>query len=1023
MDNMTVPFSATLSSFFPNSSMWSSGKSAVTLPEDNPSEPLAESDSKKCDLRIEGMTCGACVESIESMLRNQSGIRSVKVALLAERGVVEYDPQLWTVEKIIEEISDIGFDATEIPVHAADSITLRIYGMTCSACTSTVEKELGALPGVHSVSVSLATESCLVTYDRSFIGVRDMVDRISELGFDAMIFDDNDATQLRSLTRTKEIHEWRNRFKASVAFAIPVFFITMIAHRIPFFRPVVNYRIIRGIYLGDFLAFILALPVQTILARRFYRSAFKSLRHGSATMDVLVVLGTSAAFLYSVLAMIFAIFNSDPDYHPIVYFDTSTMLITFVSLGRYMENLAKGKTSAALTDLMALKPTMATVYTDSERTQERRVPTELIQVGDIVKLVPGDKIPADGTVVQGNSSVDESAVTGESVPVLKQVGDTCIGGTINGLGTFDMLVTRAGKDTAIAQIIKLVEEAQTSKAPIQAFADKVAGYFVPGVISLSVLTFLVWMIISSWVVPMQDLPEEFHHPGSSKLAVCLKLCISVVVVACPCALGLSTPTAIMVGTGVGAKNGILIKGGRALEASRHVRRVILDKTGTVTEGRLTVSSIFWAPALDDLDGVNTPAATTQIPLSPSQSFIADLSLPSVDGTVSRLCVLAMVTAAEARSEHPLAKAVATYGKSVISKQPDSGASLQTEITHFESFPGAGIKASVTLPLQKLSYDVYVGTASFVMQGKSKQDDNTGLATYSLSSALSDFETAETTLGRTVIFASISKDGLSPLQPVLAVSLADRPKPSSVHAIRALQSMGIDVNLMTGDGELTAKAVAAEVGVRPEGVWARMSPQGKARVVEHLMEKYGGQGIAMVGDGINDSPALVAASVGIALSSGTTVAVEAADIVLMRSDLLDVVAALHLSKSIFQTIRRNFIWACAYNVLGIPLAMGFFLPLGISLPPMAAGAAMAFSSVSVVTSSLLLRWWARPPGSLMPGESLSMRNQETIWTSAKWVFFDILDSMKGSILSCFGTRRGAMRDGYSQVPMEMAGQTV
>lgn len=565
-----------------------------------------------------------------------------------------------------------------------------------------------------------------------------------------------------------------------------------------------------------------------------------------------------------------------------------------------------------------------------------------------------------------------------------------------------------------------MEEAQTSKAPIQAFADKVAGYFVPGVISLSVLTFLVWMIISNWIIPMQDLPEVFHHPGSSKLAVCLKLCISVVVVACPCALGLSTPTAIMVGTGVGAKNGILIKGGRALDASRHVRRVILDKTGTVTEGKLTVSSIFWAPTLDDLDAVSTPTASAQIPLSSSRSSITDLSLPSVDGTVSRLGVLAMVTAAEARSEHPLAKAVATYGKAVISKQPDSGASLQTDITRFESFTGAGIKASVTLPLQKLSYDVYVGTASFAVQGNSKQAE-TEFSSYSLSSALSDYETAETTQGRTVIFASISKDGLSPLQPVLAISLADRPKPSSVYAIRALQSMGIDVNLMTGDGELTAKAVAAEVGIRPEGVWARMSPQGKARVVEHLMEKYGGQGIAMVGDGINDSPALVAASVGIALSSGTTVAVEAADIVLMRSDLLDVVAALHLSKSIFHTIRRNFIWACAYNVLGIPLAMGLFLPLGISLPPMAAAAAMAFSSVSVVTSSLLLRRWARPFDSIMPGESLPVRDQETIWVSAKWVLFDVIDSMKGTIASCFGTRRGAIRDGYSQVPMEMEGR--
>ncbi|GJJ11151.1 hypothetical protein Clacol_005382 [Clathrus columnatus] len=992
MDTITGPVSATLSSFLPSTSMWSSNKDPVTSTDDL-SASLLNTDFKKCDLRIEGMTCGACVESIESMLRNQPGIRSVKVALLAERGVVEYDPQLWTVEKVVEEISDIGFDATEIPVHAADSVTLRIYGMTCSACTSTVEKELGALPGVHSVSVSLATETCLVTYDQTFIGVRDMVDRVAELGFDAMLSDDNDATQLRSLTRTKEIHEWRDRFKASLAFAIPVFFLSMICHRIPFFRPVVDYRIARGIYLGDLLTFILTIPVQTILARKFYRSAFKSLRHGSATMDVLVVLGTSAAFLYSVLVMISATTNQDPDYHPTVYFDSSTMLITFVSLGRYMENLAKGKTSAALTDLMALKPTMATVYTDPECSQERRLPTELVQVGDTVKVVPGDKIPADGTVVRGSSSVDESAVTGEPIPVLKQAGDACIGGTVNGLGTFDMLVTRAGKDTAIAQVIKLVEEAQTSKAPIQAFADKVAGYFVPGVISLSILTFLAWLIISNWIVPSQNLPEVFHHPGSSKLAVCLKLCISVVVVACPCALGLSTPTAIMVGTGVGAKNGILIKGGRALDASRHIKRVILDKTGTVTEGKLTVASLYWAPTLDELGTEENTQVQT-----PSQPLHSDLSIPSADGVASRLTVLALVAAAEARSEHPLAKAVATYGKDIISKH----------------YTGAGIKASITLPVQRLSYDVYVGTASFTIQGKGKQAEMT--SAYSLPGALSDFEAAETALGRTVIFASISKDGLSTLQPVLAISLSDQPKPSSVYAIRALQSMGLDVNLMTGDAELTAKAVAAQVGIRPDGVWARMSPQVNG-------ETWRG-GIAMVGDGINDSPALVAASVGIALSSGTTVAVEAADIVLMRSDLLDVVAALHLSRSIFRTIRRNLIWACAYNVLGIPLAMGFFLPLGISLPPMAAAAAMAFSSVSVVSSSLLLKWWVRPSDSVMPGESpMALGGQETMWESAKGVLIDAIDYVKGSVVSCFGVPRGAARNGYSQIPMEMGEQSV
>lgn len=708
--------------------------------------------------------------------------------------------------------------------------------MTCSSCTSTVETELGALPGITSVAVSLATETCQITYDRAFIGVRDMVDRVSELGFDAVLSDDNDATQLRSLTRTKEIHEWRSRFNLSLTFAIPVLFFSMIAPHNSFLASFLNYRLARGIYTGDVLVFVLTLPVQTWLARRFYRNAYKSLRHGAATMDVLVVLGTTAAFLYSVLAMVCATGNPNSNYRPAVFFDTSTMLITFVSLGRYLENLAKGKTSAALTDLMALTPTMATIYTDPECKKEKKVPTELIQVGDTVKIVPGDKVPADGTVVRGTSSVDESAVTGEPVPVLKQVGDACIGGTVNGLGTFDMLVNRAGKDTALSQIVKLVEDAQTSKAPIQAFADKVAGYFVPTVISLAVVTFLVWMIIANWILPEQRLPDVFNTPGASKLAVCLKLCISVVVVACPCALGLSTPTAIMVGTGVGAKNGILIKGGRALEASRYIRRIILDKTGTVTEGKLTLAALAWTPALDELDAIADEHELVGTPVTGTIDY-ASLAQPVADGITSRFTVLAMVSAAEARSEHPLAKAVALYGKEVVAQYNGiNGSVSDIEITAFESVTGAGVKATLSPTKQDVPYDVYVGTAGFICQSRD--------GTVSLPASLSTFETQETSLGRTVIFVSMTRGTGGTPYPVLALSLSDQPKPSAAPAIRALQNMGIEVNIMTGDGEATAKAVAQQVGVEPNGVWSRMSPQGKARVVEQLMEKYGG-GVAMV----------------------------------------------------------------------------------------------------------------------------------------------------------------------------------
>ncbi|KAI0675940.1 copper P-type ATPase CtaA [Trametes maxima] len=966
----------------------SSGKLELPLNKDESLAANSGVDAEKCELRIEGMTCGACVESIEGMLRSQPGILSVKVALLAERGVVEYDPAVWDSDKIIGEISDIGFDATLIPPTRSDTITLRIYGMTCSSCTSTVENELGAMPGVSSVAVSLATETCQVAFDRTMVGPRELVERIEEMGFDAMVSDQEDATQLRSLTRTKEIQEWRSRFQWSLAFAIPVFFVTMIAKKIPFLEPIVEHQLCRGIYVDDLLAFLLTTPALFWLGQKFYKNAYKSLKHRSATMDVLISLGTSAAYIYSVGAMVFAALNRDLEYHPMVFFDTSTMLIMFVSLGRYLENRAKGKTSAALTDLMSLAPSMATIYTDAPAcTQEKKIPTELVQVGDTVKLVPGDKVPADGTVLRGTSTVDESAVTGEPIPVLKQVGDSVIGGTVNGLGTFDMVVTRAGKDTALAQIVKLVEDAQTSKAPIQEFADKVAGYFVPTVISLSVLTFIAWLIISH-VVSEDALPKLFHAHGASKLAICLQLCISVVVVACPCALGLSTPTAIMVGTGMGAKNGILIKGGRALEASRFIKHIMLDKTGTVTQGKLTVAATAWAPSSDhsDLHSLDdVPHALDEAPLT-----------TKCMGNITRADVVAMVAATEARSEHPLAKAVAVYGKELLNKS--MVAIPEVAIKTFESVTGAGVKAEIALPGGKGVCTLYIGNARFILQNGDSQ----------LPSALAAFDSEESNQGKTSIFVSISVTSKAPT-PILAIALSDAPRPSSIYAIKAMQDMGIQVNMMTGDSKGTALAVAKQVGIKAENVWSSMSPKGKASVVTELMEKHGG-GVAMVGDGINDSPSLVAASVGIALSSGTSVAIEAADIVLMRSDLLDVVAALHLSRAIFATIRRNLVWACLYNVLGIPLAMGCFLPLGMSLPPMGAAAAMAFSSVSVVTSSLALKWWVRPAESVMPGEVV---HRETMLDSARNAVRDAWDTVR----SVVGGRRDA--SGYSQLPVEMS----
>ncbi|WVR09060.1 hypothetical protein IAU60_006121 [Kwoniella sp. DSM 27419] len=927
---------------------------------------------RRVELRVGGMTCGACVASIEGQLK-QPGIHSIQISLLAERGVVEYDEDFvdasgmrWDDGRIAEEIEDIGFEATVVEKSEVDEVELRIYGLENPEVVSAVLETTESLAGVHSAALPFPYTHLILTHSPLLISLRTLVDTLSaaypHLSF--LPVTTKDDSQLASLQKHRETASWRRTFLLSAMFAVPVFIIGMMAMYLPhWLMGWTMWRVWTGVYLGDLVCLALTIPVQGWLARRFYHNAWKSLKHKSATMDVLVVLGTSAAFTYSVLAMFFAIFSSDPDYHPQTFFDTSTMLITFVSLGRYIENLAKGKTSAALTDLMALTPSSATIYVEppvegeklDTSAETRKIPTELVQVGDVVLLVPGEKIPADGVVLTGATSVDESMVTGEAVPVAKSVDSQVIGGTVNGLGTITFRVTRAGADTALSQIVKLVEEAQTSKAPIQQFADRVAGIFVPIVISLSLVTFTTWMVISL-INSTGNLPDVFHSPGVSKFGVCLKLCISVVVVACPCALGLSTPTAVMVGTGVGAQNGILIKGGKALEACKDVRRVVLDKTGTVTEGKMKVAAACWAPSGNltagpaGLDEIDTPGT---------------LSMTTSATPLQRHTLLSILSLAEARSEHPLGVSVAAHGREVLSSaglSPPNG-----EVVDFESFTGEGLEATVRLSRGAVTEKIRVGKASFVMASTVSEKAAEGLGATTMPANMRDFEQRQMDLARTVIFVSIVRPTGS--VPVLTLALADAPKPSSVQAIRALKNMGIRISLLTGDAEVTARAVAREVGIDEDEVYAGVSPAGKAKIVKDLGERDGG-GVAMVGDGINDSPALVAASLGIALSSGTSIAIEAADVVLMRSDLLDVVAALDLGQVIFRKIKANLLWACCYNVLMIPLAMGVLLPWGIHLHPMMAAAAMAFSSVSVVASSLTLKWWKRPQSSVLPSDLYS-----------------------------------------------------
>ena len=685
------------------------------------------------------------------------------------------------------------------------------FGYSCGSCVASIESSLLATPGILSVAVFLATERATISYDPLVIsGARDIVDHISDIGFDATLSsDESNLVQLRSLARTKEVQEWRTAFRSAFVLALPVFLLSMIFPMLPLLRDFVNYRLLPGIYLGDTLCFFLTIPVQFGVGARFYRSAFRALKHKSATMDVLVVFGTTAAFTFSVIAMLLAPFVEDPTYHPKVFFETSTMLITFITFGRYLENLAKGKTSAALSKLMSLSPSQATIYTDAPVCRiEKKVPTELIQVGDIVKIVPGDKVPADGNVIKGESTVDESMVTGEVLPIEKRVGDSVIGGTVNGSGTFDMMVTRAGKDTALSQIVHLVEEAQTSKAPIQAFADTVAGYFVPTVISLGLLTFAGWMVISHSSL---HLPHIFDEKGASKFMVCLKLCISVVVVACPCALGLSTPTAVMVGTGVGAQNGILIKGAGPLEASHRVDRIVLDKTGTITMGKMGVAGLKWAEREEE------------------EVVGEEVGEKAKDWQRE---VMLLFAAAETKSEHPLAKAVAKWGlHSLGLEELPSG----IEVEAFESVTGLGIRCKVTGKFPSLSHDMIATTHSISIGNESFLANSH----ISLSPSQRTFKSREESLGRTCILVAIDD--------VLAcvISLSDTVKPEARQAIDALRWMGIHVYLVTGDQEATALAIAEEVGISKEDVYAGVSPNGKRAIVERMQKEGKGHRVAMV----------------------------------------------------------------------------------------------------------------------------------------------------------------------------------
>ena len=737
-----------------------------------------------------------------------------------------------------------------------------IEGMSCASCAMTVENAVSKMPGVDKASVNLATEIMTVEANDS-VTPEDIAKVVDGVGYGARPRGKSVEEELEEKNEKKEAHlrEMKQNLTISAIFAVPLLFIAMadmVGIPMPaFLSPMqspVSYALIQ---------LALVLPI-IWLGRHFFVDGFKALSKGHPNMDSLVALGTSAAFLYSLYGT-YHVLEGHAHFAMNLYYESAGVILTLITLGKYFEAVSKGKTSMAIQTLVGLAPKMATVLRDG---QEVEVPVEEVQVGDLIRVKPGEKVPVDGVVTEGNSTVDESMLTGESIPVSKAVGDEVIGASLNKTGSFILKATKIGKDTALSQIVHLVEQAQGSKAPIAKLADKVSGVFVPIVIGLALVSGLAWYFL-----------------GQESWVFALTITISVLVIACPCALGLATPTAIMVGTGKGAENGILLKSGEALEEANHVNMVVFDKTGTITNGTPVVTDVVTADNTD-----------------------AD-------------ALIRLAASLEVASEHPL-------GEAIVAKAKEQGAAFD-EVTNFEAIPGFGIKGHIGETL------VFLGNEKWMREN--------GLVDEAMNEKANRF--AEQ--GKTPLYIGYN-DAVQGL-----IVVADTVKESSARAIQTLHEMGIQVAMMTGDHERTAQAIAAEVGI--DRVFSEVLPQDKANYVSKLQEE--GYIVAMVGDGINDAPALAQAQVGIAIGTGTDVAIESADAVLMKSDLMDVPAMLKLSRATIRNIKENLFWAFAYNVIGIPFAMGVLhLFGGPLLNPMIAGAAMSFSSVSVVLNALRLKRW-------------------------------------------------------------------
>lgn len=860
----------------------------ATLIEDQ----MNERATQVCRIHINGMTCTSCSSTIESALQAIHGVQKAQVALATEEAEVQYNPKIVSYTQILEAIEDTGFEAILISSgEDISKIALKVDGFRTDHSRRIIEESLQALPGVRDINVSPELNKISLSYKPDMTGPRNFINVIESTGskrFKARIYPEGG---VRETHRKDEIKQYYRSFMWSLIFTIPVFLTSMVFMYIPGIKNAFDKKVVNMLSVGMVLRWVLSTPVQFIIGRRFYIGAYKALRHGSANMDVLIALGTNAAYFFSVYSVLRA--ATSKDFKGTDFFETSAMLISFILLGKYLEVLAKGKTSAAIAKLMDLAPETATLLTlDSEGNivNEEEIDSRLIQKNDVIKIIPGAKVASDGFVLWGQSHVNESMITGEARPVAKRKGDTVIGGTVNENGVLHVKATRVGSESALSQIVRLVESAQLAKAPVQKFADRISKFFVPLVIILSFSTWLAWFLAGKF----HWYPKSWIPSSLDSFELALQFGISVMVIACPCALGLATPTAVMVGTGVGASEGVLIKGGKALESAHKVNCIVFDKTGTLTVGK---------------------------PVVVNRRLLKNMLLQEF---------LELTAATEVNSEHPLAKAVVEYAKKF---REDEENPAWPEARDFVSITGHGVKAIVR------NKEIIVGNMSLMLS------HNIAIP-MDAKEILAEAER----MAQTGILVSIDREVVG----VLAIS--DPLKPGAEEAISILKSMKIKSIMVTGDNWGTANSIAKEVGI--ETVVAEAKPEQKSEKVKDLQAS--GYIVAMVGDGINDSPALVAADVGMAIGAGTDIAIEAADIVLMKSNLEDVITAIDLSRRTFFHIRLNYIWALGYNLLGIPIAAGVLFPsTGFRLPPWIAGAAMAASSVSVVCCSLLLKYYKRP----------------------------------------------------------------